>query len=50
VDPSDSQSAGVLSSFLGTNCLVRIEGGQQPQAGDTVRLQLYGTLGSVVKE
>lgn len=44
VDFSGSQGAGVLSSFLGTNCLVRIEGGQIPQAGDTARIQLFGEI------
>jgi molybdopterin molybdotransferase len=46
VDLSGAQSSGVLSSFLGTNCLVRIEGGQQLQANETVSLHLYGGLGA----
>jgi molybdopterin molybdotransferase len=46
VDVSGSQSAGVLSSFLGTNCLVYIESGQSPEIGETVRIQLYGELGT----
>jgi molybdopterin molybdotransferase len=42
-----AQSSGVLSSYLGANCVVRVPGGTQYEAGELVEIELFGELGSL---
>lgn len=45
---SSKQSSGVLSSFLESNCLVKVPGNQGYGAGETVEVEMLGSIGESV--
>ncbi|UOF92074.1 molybdopterin molybdotransferase MoeA [Fodinisporobacter ferrooxydans] len=48
VDIQRAQSSAIMSSFLGTNCLVRIDSDHIPKHGELVSIYQYGLIGKPV--